>query len=180
MALSDYLTQNPYNQTQAQTNPTAAPSYQQNLQDPNEMVQSSLEAMLDPSSSYIRNARQRGAEYAASRGGINSSIAAGASERAAIEAAAPLAQQALAIQSQREQVQADDWLSNQNFNRSMQGQIAMMPLQNSFNMLNMVQQAAIQDPALYTPEVTSGYSNFFQKNMKDIMENYFKDYNFGI
>lgn len=177
MALSDFMASNPYG---TQQNSTASPSYQQNLRDPNEMVQSSLEAMLDPSSSYIRNARQRGAEYAASRGGINSSIAAGASERAAIEAAAPLAQQALAIQGQREQVQAEDWMSQQNFNRSMQGQIAMMPLQNSFSMLNMLQQAAIQDPALYTPEVTSGYSNFFQKNMNDILSNYFKDYNFGI
>lgn len=176
MALSDFMAANPYG-TQQTT--TAKPSYQQNLQDPNEMVQSSLEAMLDPSSSYIRNARQRGAEYAASRGGINSSIAAGAAERAAIEAATPLAQQALAIQGQREDVQAQDWLSKQNFNRSVQGQLAMLPLQNSLNMLDMVQQAAIQDPALYTPEVTSGYSNFFQKNMNDILSNYFKSYDFG-
>lgn len=177
MALSDFMAANPYGTQQTTT--TAKPSYQQNLQDPNEMVQSSLEAMLDPSSSYIRNARQRGAEYAASRGGINSSIAAGAAERAAIEAATPLAQQALAIQGQREDVQAQDWLSKQNFNRSVQGQLAMLPLQNSLNMLDMVQQAAIQDPALYTPEVTSGYSNFFQKNMNDILSNYFKSYDFG-
>lgn len=175
MALSDFMTNNPYAARPAQNQP----SYQQNLRDPNEMVQSSLEAMLDPSSSYIRNARQRGAEYAASRGGINSSIAAGASERSAIEAAAPMAQQALAIQAQREQVQAEDWMSEQNFNRSIQGQIAMLPIQNSFNMLSMVQEAALRDPALYTPAVTSGYSNFFQKNMKDIMDNYFRDYNFG-
>lgn len=176
MALSDFMASNPYGTQPA----SATPAYQQNLRDPNELVQSSLEAMLDPSSSYIRNARQRGAEYAASRGGINSSIAAGASERAAIEAAAPLAQQALAIQSQRENTQAENWLSEQNFNRSIQGQLALLPVQSSFNMLNMVQQAAIQDPALYTPEVTSGYSNFFQKNMKDILGNYFKDYDFGI
>lgn len=179
MALSDYLANNPY-AIQAQTAPRAAPSYQQNLQDPNQMVQDSLEAMLDPSSSYIKNARQRGIEYAASRGGLNSSIAAGAAERSAIEAAAPLAQQAVGIQQSREQVAADDWLSNQNFNRSIQGQVALMPLRSSFDMLNTIQQYALQDPALYTPEVTSGYSNFFQKNMNDIMSNYFKGYDFGM
>ncbi|MEM4546779.1 MAG: hypothetical protein QW328_08485, partial [Nitrososphaerota archaeon] len=42
---------------------------------------------------YIQNARQRGVEYAARRGGVNTSIAAGASERAAIEAALPIASQ---------------------------------------------------------------------------------------
>lgn len=166
MALSDYLAQNPY-ATQSQA---ASP---QNLQGPNEMVQSSLEAMLNPSSQYIKNARQRGIEYAATRGGINSSIAAGAAERSAIEAAAPLAQQAAGAQ-------IEDWLSGQNFNRSIQGQIALMPLRNSFDMLSTIQQYALQDPALYTPEVTSGYSNFFQKNMKDIMDTYFQNYDFGI
>lgn len=182
MALSDFVLQQQYGVAPTATTgmpATTAPSYQANLPSGVGMVQSSLEAMLNPNSSYIQNARQRGAEYAASRGGINSSIAAGASERAAIEAAAPLAQQAVAIESTREQVAAEDWLSGQNFNRSLQGQLTMMPLTNSFNMLNAVQQYALEDPALYTPEVISGYSNFFQKNMDDIMNTYFSSLNIG-
>lgn len=140
---------------------------------PNTMVQSSLEAMLNPNSSYIQNARQRGVEYAASRGGLNSSIAAGASERAAIEAAQPLVQSALDIQKTRDVLAGQDWLDTQAFNREFQGQLAMLPVVNSFNMLKSVQDFALQDPALYTPDVVSGYSNFFNQNMNDIMNQYF-------
>jgi hypothetical protein len=177
----------PMYQTPAPAAPTpqaspfaAAPSaYGQNFQDPNAMVQSSLESMLNPNNPLISRARQSGARMAQQRGGINSSIAAGAAEGAALDVAGDLSQQALAIQAQREQVQAEDWMSGQNFNRSMQGQLALMPLTNSFEMLNNIQQYALEDPELYTPEVTSGYSNFFQKNMNNIMSNYFKNYNIG-
>jgi hypothetical protein len=132
-----------------------------------------MEAMLNPNSSYIQNARQRGVEYAACRGGLNSSIAAGASERSAIEAAQPLVAQALDIQKTRDLQLGQDWLDTQGFNREFQGQMAMMPITNSFNMLNQLQQMSMQDPALFTPEVVSGYSNFFNQNMKDIMGQYF-------
>lgn len=139
----------------------------------NDMVQSSLEAMLNPNSSYIRNARQRGVEYAGSRGGLNSSIAAGAAERSAIEAAAPLAEQAVNIDVQRQQAQQRDWLESQSFNRNFMGELAMMPVKNAANMMSMVQQAALADPALYTPEVISGYSNFFNENSNQLFKRYF-------
>lgn len=144
-----------------------------NQADPNQMVQSSLETMLNPNSQYIQNARQRGVEYAASRGGLNSSIAAGASERSAVEAAQPLVTQALDIQKQRDVLAGQDWLNSQNFNRDFQGQLAMMPITNSFNMMGMVADAAMKDPALYTPDVISGYSNFFSQNMDNIMSKFF-------
>lgn len=148
--------------------------YGQGLQDPNAIVSGSLETMLNPNSQYIQNARQRGIEQAAVRGGVNSSIAAGASERAAVEAAAPLAQQAVNIQQTREGVNADNWAASQNFNRAFLGQLGQTSFNSSVGMLEMMQKYAMDDPELYTPEVTSGFSNFFQRNMNDILGRYFK------
>ena len=130
---------------------------------------SSLEQVMGANSPYLANARRRGLEVAATRGGINSSIAAGSSERAALEAAMPLVQQGLAIDQQAQQVQYDNWLSQQNFGRALFGQ----QFTNSLGMLNQLQQYALEDPELYTPEVISGYSNFFQQNMNDTMQRYF-------
>jgi len=56
-------------------------------------VKYQIENLLDTESRYINQARQQGKEYASSRGLLNTSIAAGASERAAIEAALPIAAQ---------------------------------------------------------------------------------------
>jgi hypothetical protein len=142
-----------------------------------DVVSSNLEKFMSPGSDYIQNARQRGIEYAATRGGVNSSIAAGASERSALEAAGGLAQQATGIDAQREQTRdsaiLNNWIDQQGFNRQFQGELAMMPVQNSLNMLNNIQRYALEDPALYTPDVVSGYTNFFQKNMQDFMSRYF-------
>ena len=171
MALSDYITGGLFNAT---VNPV-----QQNMYDPNRltpastMVQGNLESMLNPNSAYIKNARQRGMETAATRGGINSSIAAGASERAAIEAAAPLAQQATNIDQNREQILADEWMTNNNFNRAMLGQYSQSTFNTSLDMLKMMQQYAMEDPELYTPEVMSGMSNFFNRSMNDQLGKYF-------
>lgn len=152
---------------------TPVQQYGAGLQDPNAVVTGSLESMINPNSSYIQNARQRGMEVAATRGGINSSIAAGASERAAIEAASPLTQQAIGIQQTREGVNADNWASTQNFNRAFLGQLGTTAFSSSVGMLEMMQQYAMNDPELYTPEVTSGFSNFFSRNMNDILGRYF-------
>lgn len=64
--------------------------YTRTVQD-DELASNQLTGLLASNSSYIRNARLRGTEFAASRQLGNSSIAAGASERAAIEAGAPIA-----------------------------------------------------------------------------------------
>ena len=129
----------------------------------------SLDQVTGANSPYLANARRRGLEVAATRGGINSSIAAGSSERAALEAAMPLVQQGLAIDQQAQQVQYDNWLSQQNFGRALFGQ----QFTNSLGMLNQLQQYALEDPELYTPEVISGFSNFFHQNMNDTMQRYF-------
>lgn len=62
------------------------------VQDP-ELVRNQLTGLLDSSSSYIRNARDKGTAFAASRGLMNSAGAAGSAEGAAIDAALPIAQQ---------------------------------------------------------------------------------------
>lgn len=194
MALSTYMTTGgnqpaipmpkPTYRPTTQANPFAPPSatstYGQNFQDPNAIVQDSIEAMLNPNSSYIQNARQRGVEYAAQRGGVNSSIAAGAAERSAMEAAAPLAQQALSIQGQREQVQAQNWLDEQGFARDFQGQLAMLPVTSAINSLNALQQYALQDPELFTPEVMSGFSQFFSQNMNNTLSELMKSLRGGM
>jgi hypothetical protein len=168
MALSDYYATLQQN---IQAGATPAPSVTQ--PSGTQMVTQSLQDILNPNSTYIQNARQRGVEMAATRGGVNSSIAAGASERAAIEAAAPLATAAVNIDVQRQQAVTEDWLNQQNFNRTFQGSLAMLPVQSSFGMLEAIQQYALEDPELYTPDVVSGYSNFFNQNMKNVLDSYF-------
>lgn len=178
MAL-DPTTQPVYNYTPTTTSPfgtgTSTPgTFGKGLPSGSSMVQASLEAMLGPNSQYVQNARREGARMAAARGGINSSIAAGAAERAAVDAAAPLAQQALAVDLNRENINAEEWAASQNFNREIMGQYAMLPFQSSLQMLDRINQYALQDPALYTPEVTSGLSNFFSENMNNVLKSYFR------
>jgi len=56
-------------------------------------TEDSLNGLLASDSKYIKQARQSGLETGAARGLLNSSISAGASEKSAIEAALPIAQQ---------------------------------------------------------------------------------------
>lgn len=65
-------------------------AYTRQVQD-NERATHQLEQFLGSGSPYLANARKRGEEVAQARQLGNSSIAAGAAERSAIEAAAPLA-----------------------------------------------------------------------------------------
>lgn len=72
----------------------------------NELVSNNLNGLLNSNSAYMQNARQTGLDLANSRGLLNSSIAAGNSQRAAIQAGLPIAQgdaaayQAAAAQNQ--------------------------------------------------------------------------------
>jgi len=58
-----------------------------------ESVEGRMKGLLGSSSPYLEAARSRGKQVAAERGLLNTSIAAGASEAAAIESALPIAQQ---------------------------------------------------------------------------------------
>ena len=143
------------------------------VQDSIGLVQSAISAFSDPNSRLIQDARRRGMEYANTRGGINSSIAAGAAEREALGTAMQGATQALNIDQQREQQLWNEWSTQQNFNRAMFGQLAQGAFSSTLNMLQSVQQYALEDPELYTPDVVSGYSEFFTKNFNDIFSRYF-------
>lgn len=135
----------------------------------NDMIQSSLDYFMNPNSEYMQAAKQAGMQVAAERGGVNSSIAAGASQKAALEQATSLASSSVASQLGQENAQLQDWMDSQSFNRSL----AAMPYQSSMDMLKYISQAGIQDPALYTPSVISGFSNFYNQNMNDILKQYF-------
>lgn len=140
-----------------------------NPQSGTQQVLGSLDQVIGSNSPYLENARRRGMEVAGARGGINSSIAAGASERSALEAAMPLVQQGLNIDAERQNVQSQDWLSQQNFTRGIQASA----FGNSLNMLNSIQEYALADPELYSPDIVSGYTNFFEKNAAELMKKYF-------
>lgn len=58
-----------------------------------ELVYNQMNKYLDQNGAYIGSARRRGLEQSNARGMLNSSIAAGAAERSAIDAASPLAMQ---------------------------------------------------------------------------------------
>lgn len=143
---------------------------------PQEMVANQLQQLLQSNSPYMQNATQRGIEYANQRGNVNSSIGAGASRRAALEAALPIAQadaqvwrdanqgnfeSASELRRMRTAGQLEDWLSDNNFNREYNGRLAMMPIQSSMDMMAFIAQRASEDPAVWTPDVMSGWMNFF-------------------
>lgn len=164
----------------------------------NELVSNQMNSLLSDSNPYIQNARQRGVEYANSRGLMNSSIAAGASQRAATEAALPIASadaaayrsagdqtygagsrlreldvaSRLADRSRMFDVQAQDWLANSAFNREFNGTLAMLPIASSMDMWNGLLQLAASDPAIFTPTVLAGYQDFFQLGIDEYMSRY--------
>lgn len=70
----------------------------------------SLDQILGSGSSYIQNAQRRGLEQANSRGLLNSSIAGGAAQRAAIESSMPILGESMGLQRQRE---SQDFQANQ-------------------------------------------------------------------
>lgn len=65
-------------------------AYTRNVQG-NELVQQQMQGLMNRGGAYMQNAARRGLETANRRGLLNSSIAAGASERSALEAAMPIA-----------------------------------------------------------------------------------------
>jgi hypothetical protein len=158
------------------------------------VVGDSLNNLLSSGSRYIENARQRGREGAASRGLLNSSISAGAAERAGIEASMPILDQMMGLQRQREQnafgadqsqrdrlFQSDfallnaniqDWLGNNQFNREFNGQLAMLPIASAAEMWSGLMQLAATDPTVFTPDVLAGYQDFFQTGFNEYISRY--------
>lgn len=76
------------------------------VQDPSlagRVVQGNLDSLLSSDGKYMENARLRGLEQAANSGLRNSSIAAGASQRAAIESSMPILSEIQNLNNMREQ-----------------------------------------------------------------------------
>lgn len=161
---------------------------------PYSVVTDNMNNLLSSDSRYIQNARRRGLEQANSRGMLNSSIAAGASERSAIEAAQPILNNIMGLTSQREsqanqsleaqrnrQFQSEfalldaniqDWINNQDFNRQFNGQLAMLPIASAADMWSGLMQLAASDPTVFTPDVLAGYQDFFQSGFNEYISRY--------
>lgn len=162
--------------------------------DAGSIVSDFMTGLLDENGQYIQNARRRGLETAQNRGLLNSSISAGASQRAALESAQPLVNQMVGIQQDREnraftgeqnqldrnqQVtmsQVQNWLNNETFNREFNGAISMLPITSAANLMSTIQQYALENPEVYTPDVINGFANFFQNNFATMLQDYFPQY----
>jgi hypothetical protein len=84
-----------------------------------------MNAITNADSGYMQLARTSGLQTAAKRGLLNSSMAAGASQAAAIAAAAPLAQQEAAQRANRNQVRVDATFQNERQQAALQHDVEM-------------------------------------------------------
>lgn len=74
---------------------------------------------------------------------------------------------------QSDSVAQQDWLSSQTFSREFNAALSMLPIQNASQLHNYMMQAALEQPEVYTPEVLSGFSNFFNNQFLAQMQMYF-------
>ena len=165
---------------------------------PQELTSNQLNNLTAGNSQYMQNARRRGAEYAGSRGNINSSIGAGSAMRASLEAGLPIAQadaQAYygantqnndALNAIRQSgvnsflgqndalfnAQSQDWLANNAFNRQFNGQLALLPIANAADMWSGLMDLAASNPMVFTPTVLAGYQDFFQTGFNNYIGQY--------
>ena len=164
--------------------------YQENMGAGN-VVQGYLSQLLSSDSPYIQNARRSGMEVAAQRGLLNSSIAAGNSQRSAIEAAQPILNEITNLHKQREQLgftgeqnqkdrdqqitmaRINDWAANNQFVREYNGQLSLIPITSVTGLNNSLMQAAIDNPEVFPPEIVSGLGEFFGTNLMSMLQQWF-------
>lgn len=123
--------------------------------DPNETVSSRLTSLLNSRSAYMQNARATGLRQASSRGLLNSSLAAGSAQQAAIAAGEPIASaDAAAYQQAASQ------------NQAFQNQAAQMTagFQNAASTEQSRQHAQILGQTLAA--VTDAYGKGFEEQSK--------------
>jgi len=174
---------------------TAAPATAPNSFAPINTVQDMLTMFTDPNSAYMQQVANRASQQANSRGLLNSSIAVGNAQAAAIEAAQPFVQEAMGLQRQREgfafeggqnaldrahqtQTQFDqaglqDWLAGNAWTRDFNGALSLMPIQSTSQMLSAIMAAGLENPQVFTPSVMSGLSTFFGQNWMTTMRSLF-------
>jgi len=86
-----------------------------------------------------------------------------------------LNERSAALQSQMQYNTAlqQDWLANNAYNRNFYGTLATLPIQSAASMYQMLAQNAMQQPDVFTPDVISGFTNFFSNDMRELMRQYF-------
>lgn len=104
----------------------------------NETVSGQLNKLIDGNSTYMQSARQSGLDTANSRGLLNSSIAAQSSQKAAIDAAAPIA-------AQDASTYAASGLSAQNANQTNAANKYSAELQAANNAQSLYNSATLQE-----------------------------------
>ena len=177
----------PTNPTTPSTTPTTTPQnglVVNSQVNPQELTSVNLQQLLQSNSPYIRAAERAGQRQAASRGLLNSSMAAGAARRSAIEAGMPIAEsdaQAYrgAASTTRDFLYRDalanndtarqDWLASSAYTRDFNGRLAMMPLASSFDFFNAAMQKALEDPSVYPPEVINSLSQFNMQQLNQLL-----------
>lgn len=146
---------------------------------------------------YAQNARLRGMEVANQRGLINSSLAAGASSRAALESVQPFVSEGMSLLNNREsraqtaleaerdrqfrrllqsdQATQQDWLNSNQFNREFNANLSMIPIASSADFLKYVAQLGAENPEVYTPNIMAGMQNFFTQSMLALLDQFMPD-----
>jgi len=74
---------------------------------------------------------------------------------------------------QQDNAVLQDWMNSNQFNREFNGALSMMPINNTYQLMQNIMQYGLDNPEVYTPDVISGTSNFFTRNMFDVLSQYF-------
>lgn len=132
---------------------------------PSETVSSQLMNLIKADSPYIQSARNKGMEAANERGLINSGLAAGISERAAIDASLPIAQQdastyaasGLSAQNANQQAVRDEYAAKVTSAQNLEsaGYNSALATQNSNAAANLAAQNATATSALAAQNASS-------------------------
>lgn len=65
-----------------------------------------------------------------------------------------------------------DWLADRNFTRQFNANLSMLPISSSMDMYGALAKYALEEPEVYTPEVISGFANFFRNDMAAMLNQY--------
>ena len=107
-----------------------------------------LNKLLEEDSPYVRRARTRAAEHASSRGLLNSSIAAGAGEAAAIDAALPIAQGDANLALAERGLESQEFMQGRSIESTERIAAAQRDLQDLINRRNIRSQELMQERGL--------------------------------
>lgn len=76
-------------------------------------------------------------------------------------------------QLQRDTTLQQDWLASQQWTREFNGTLAMLPIKNASDMYSQIAKYALEQPDVYTPDVISGFTNFFRNDFQAALNQLF-------